>query len=79
MCGDAGFKERARTGMGGGGGGEVLMWASGYNFPLFLVYPVDMPVDITLKLFKRSLSYLPCVRDAKAPVTSAILYHSEWP
>ena len=22
----------------------VLTWASGYNFPLFLVYPVDMPV-----------------------------------
>ena len=24
-----------------GGGG--VTWASGYNFPLFLVYPVDMP------------------------------------
>ena len=33
---------RAR-GWGEGGGGEVLTWASGYNFPLFLVYPVDMP------------------------------------
>ena len=29
----------------GGGGGEVLTWASGYNFPLFLVYPVDMPAS----------------------------------
>ena len=27
----------------GGRGEEVLTWASGYNFPLFLVYPVDMP------------------------------------
>ena len=25
--------------MGGGGGG----WSAGYNFALFLVYPVDMP------------------------------------
>ena len=45
MCGDARFKER--TGMGKGGGGEVLTWASGYNFPLFLVYPVDMPDCLT--------------------------------
>ena len=29
-------------GLGGVLGG-VLAWASGYNFPLFLVYPVDMP------------------------------------
>ena len=29
--------------MGVGGGWGVLTWASGYNFPLFLVYPVDMP------------------------------------
>ena len=28
---------------GGGGGGRILTRASGYNFPLFLVYPVDMP------------------------------------
>ena len=35
------------TGGGGGGrgeGGGGLTRASGYNFPLFLVYPVDMPV-----------------------------------
>ena len=32
----------ART-HGEGGGGE-RGWLSGYNFPLFLVYPVDMPV-----------------------------------
>ena len=31
---------RARDGEGRG---EVLTWASGYNFPLFLVCPVDMP------------------------------------
>ena len=33
-------------GGGGGGGGECkrpLTQASGCNFPLFLVYPVDMP------------------------------------
>ena len=35
----------ART-HGEGGGGE-RGWLSGYNFPLFLVYPVDMP-DISL-------------------------------
>ena len=28
---------------GGGGGGCRQMEASGYSFPLFLVYPVDMP------------------------------------
>ena len=46
MRGDTRFKERARGGMGGGGGGGeggVLTWTSGYNFPLFLVHPVDMP------------------------------------
>ena len=44
MCGDAHFNERARAGEGvEGGGGRILMRASGYNFPLFLVYPVDMP------------------------------------
>ena len=42
VCGDARFKERARAGIGEG---EVLTWASGYNFPLFLVYQVDMPVQ----------------------------------
>ena len=32
------------AGRGGGeGGGEGGGWLSGYNFPLFLVYPVDMP------------------------------------
>ena len=36
---------RAGEGVGGGGGGgrRILTRASGYNFPLFLVYPVDMP------------------------------------
>ena len=34
----------ARGGKGGAGEG-VLTQASGYNFPLFLVCPVDMPVD----------------------------------
>ena len=44
MHGDTRFKECAHGGEGGGvGGGGVLMWSSGYNFPLFLVYPVDMP------------------------------------
>ena len=39
-------RTRARSGRGWGekgGGGGVLTWTSGYNFPLFLVYPVDMP------------------------------------
>ena len=39
LRGNACFKEWG----GGGGGGGVLTRASGYNFPLFLVYPVDMP------------------------------------
>ena len=39
ICGDARFKERAGE-RGGGVGSDT---ASGYNFPLFLVYPVDMP------------------------------------
>ena len=47
MRGDARFKERAHVGGEGGGGGGVT-WASGYNFPLFLVYPVDMPDCIWL-------------------------------
>ena len=44
--GDARFKDRTcvpgeeGAGQGGGGGGGD----SSYNFPLFLVYPVDMPV-----------------------------------
>ena len=42
MRGDACFKECAGRGFWGGRGG-VLKWASGCNFPLFLVYPVDMP------------------------------------
>ena len=37
--GDACFKERAHVWVGRGS----LSWASGYSFPLFLVYPVDMP------------------------------------
>ena len=36
ICGDARLKERAGTGRGVGSD-------TGYNFPLFLVYPVDMP------------------------------------
>ena len=36
--------------VGVGGGWGVLTWASGYNFPLFLVYPVDMPVYTFEKL-----------------------------
>ena len=40
---DARFMERARMGRGGGGGGRP----PGYNFPLFLVYPVDMPDTYT--------------------------------
>ena len=45
MCGDAHFNEHARAQERGWkrGGGRILMRASGYNFPLFLVYPVDMP------------------------------------
>ena len=36
--------------MGVGGGWGVLTWASGCNFPLFLVYPVDMPDILWLAL-----------------------------
>ena len=43
MHGDARFKEREEEG-GVGGGVGVLTWALGYNFPLSLVYPDDMPV-----------------------------------
>ena len=35
---------------GGGGGGQGLMQASGCNFPLFLVYPVDMLVYIMFEI-----------------------------
>ena len=37
---------KARGGGGGGGGGEsleILTWALGSNFPIVLVYPLDMP------------------------------------
>ena len=49
--GDACFKESGSGlgvgGKGGEGGGSlgILTWALGYNFPLFLVYPIDMPVS----------------------------------
>ena len=38
-----GMHTRTEMGRVGGGGKGFLTWASGYNFPLFLVYPVDMP------------------------------------
>ena len=41
MCVETRTLRKAEGGRGGGGG--CLTLASGYNFPLFLVYPVDMP------------------------------------
>ena len=39
---------------GGRGWGVVLTQTSGYNFPLFLVYPVDMPENVSARTEKVS-------------------------
>ena len=50
LCVETHALRNARGGVGGGGGG--LKWASGCNFPLFLVYPVDMPEEVVDFLFQ---------------------------